>query len=596
MNGQAIAAACLAAQLAAAGCAQGSRPAAVARDEAGEASATLAFETRGTLAQGARARADVELELDRRRLVVGFGWSGTPRTLRLEVRASGGTGEPRVLLKESVASPGGPEGWLERQVPVPDALVGQRVRLELRAEAPGGSAFLARPVLVEAAGGAEGPPNLILLSVDTLRADRLGCYGNARPTSPNLDRLARAGLRFANAYAPSNWTLPSHYSMLSGLYPAAHGVDPDFHRVAGYRHPSEKLQMRGSGAERMLAERLAELGYLTAAITEDGWMYPRFGFDQGFASYVADTYGSLASTRARALAWLEAHGEARFFLFLHTFQPHMPYDAPEPYAGMFLDPRHAGILLPGVSVPVRFLELFADRTFPPMRAEVEAFRALYDGEVRYVDDFVGALVEVLERRGLAQRTVLIVTGDHGEELFEHGGLGHGETLHEEAMRVPLIVWGPRWIPQGQVVETHVSLVDLVPTLLRLAGGEPEPPLQGEDLLALAAREKRQGEIPRAVFAEAWAPGGARLGAVWLGPRKYVVRRGSEVRESFYDLARDPDERSDLAPRHPGELEALRQLWGRFQEDSAAIRERLGPVETVPAPEVQERLRALGYVD
>ena len=488
-------------------------------------------------------------------------------------------------------------GWVEWSVPVPPELAGRRGTLLLEIARRGGdddAPVAAVPVVVPREP--EGRPNVILVSVDTLRSDRIGCYGNPRETSPAIDRLAREGVRFRQVVAPSNWTLPSHYSMMTSLYPTAHGVNPDRALFGGLRRPTGAVGIRGSPRQETLAERMERLGYLTAAITENGWVHPEFGFDQGFASYVADTGATLESTRRRVVRWLREHHDVPFFLFVHTYQPHQPYDQPPPYDAIFVEPGHVGYALPGVTVPVGILEDFQKGFYTPTEADVEAFRALYDGEVRYVDDFVADLVASLEELRLVGRTVVVFTSDHGEEIFEHGRFTHGDALYDEVMRVPLIFWGPGLIDGGVEIEPAVSLLDILPTVVELVGGKVDGLVQGRSLLS-GLTGGRDAIEARELFGEGFGKDSVPSYCLWRGSDKYILVPGdSEAAEELYDLSSDPGETVNLAGSDAAKSSELRATVEAWVEANRRIGEAFVGSSTAPDDDVLERLRSLGYID
>ncbi|MEE8523799.1 MAG: sulfatase [Thermoanaerobaculia bacterium] len=558
----------------------------------------LAQETRPAVAAAAEGRFHADLTLAAGHLVLAFGWkrdggsqewAGTMMTVRFRDR----DGASHPLTSVPLPPPeGGPEGWLQTLLEVPEALAGRAgtIVFDHGGAGGGGSLFTAVPKLVRATAER---PNVLLISIDTLRPDHLGCYGYQRPTSPAIDAMARQGTRFENAVAPSGWTLPSHYSMLTALYPSAHGVHPDRWLFAGVHGAHRTFNIRGSGREVTLAERLEAMGYYTAAITENGWVHSKFGFDQGFASYIDHSKHQLRDgTQPLALRWLHQHRELPFFLFVHTYQPHQPYDQPPPYDTLFVDEDHVGYALPGVAVPMATIEQFRDPTFPPSPEDVAAFNGLYDGEVRYVDTFIDGLLNTLRTLGLDRKTVLLFTSDHGEEIFEHGNFDHGDTLYDEVMRVPFILWGPGRIPAG-VVDTPVALVDVVPTLVELAGGKIDGELQGRSLVPLLTGDDGLGD--RILFGEGFAEESVPLACAWDGATKLILR-GTDLEEAeLYDLERDPAEHTNLAAEQPETVARLRQAILAWKAGNARIQAEIGVAEVGLDAETEERLRALGYL-
>ncbi|RMG45262.1 MAG: hypothetical protein D6718_08025 [Acidobacteria bacterium] len=527
---------------------------------------------------------------------------------RFRVTVAGGPERGRVLL--DLLPAGAAEGayWVEQRIETPRA---EGTRVDLRFEVlPAGPvrSLLARFGLASAPEGrfaepraltpadrrsSDPRPNILLVSLDTLRADRLGAYGWARPTSPAIDRLAAGGVLFERAEAASNWTLPSHYSLFSGLTPAAHGVLPDLGAVRGYLFPDRRLAVRGSGKERMLAEVLEEAGYRTVAVTEDGWVSARFGFDQGFEVYRSARRGGLPFTAEAALAELRFEGaNGPWFLFVHTYTTHQPYHAPRRYRTRWADPGHVGFAWPAARVPISDYNRFHTGLFPPAPSDVRAFRDLYDGQVAWADTLVDRLVRWLADNGLLEQTVVAVVSDHGEEIFERGRFDHGETLYEEVTRVPLVLYAPGRLPAGRRVRGPVSLVDLPATLLEFAGAEGRLG-QGRSLLPRI----EGGAASRPAFAEALAPGGVPLAAVWSGSLKYIRRgEGPAAVEELYDLASDPLEQRNLAQGRPGETARLRALLDRHLAASARVAKELGEGKGEVDEATRERLRSLGYVE
>lgn len=420
------------------------------------------------------------------------------------------------------------------------------------------------------AGGSAAGASLLLVTLDTVRADRLGGYGYAAAETPTLDRLAREGVRFAAASTNAPLTLPAHASLLTGLLPPRHGL-------------------RNNGAGRLpevptLAAVLAAAGYRTAAFVSSFVLDRRFGLDRGFAVYddavERDAGGGVAldaerrgdRTVERALAWLASEAaetldrQRPFFLWVHLYDAHAPYAPPAPY-----DSRHRG--------------------------------RPYDGEIAFADAQVGRLVAELERRGLAGRTLVAVAADHGEALGEHGELTHGLLLYEPTLRVPLLLRGPG-LAAGAVVETPVSLADLGPTLAGLLGRPLAPAsdvstaasaaaLDGRDLSAALRRGAEPA--PADVYAETRYPalfGWSGLAALRRRHFKYVAAPAPEL----YDLARDPGERSNLAAGQPagpssGPAAAVQSLAARVARIEAAA---VAPVASPVDAETRARLESLGY--
>jgi arylsulfatase A-like enzyme len=380
--------------------------------------------------------------------------------------------------------------------------------------------------LVACFGGSEvGPrPNVLVISVDTLRRDHLGCYGYERETSPHIDALARRGVVFDNALSTSSWTLPSHASMLTGRYPSSHGLRDDGVELA----PSVPT----------LAADFRRHGYHTLAVVSHVYVSSAFGLDQGFDAF-DDTLTEGGATNPlaegvvdRFLALLAASPVRPFFGFVHFFDPHWPYTAPEPFARRFADPAYTGPIDGSVESLLPYF--FASRAMPDRHREEMVAR--YDGEIAYLDHQLGRLMDGLRERGDLDRTLVVLVADHGEEFKEHGQLGHGRTLYGEQLRVPFVMAGHPALRPGSRRDDLVSLIDLAPTLLDLVGAELPAGVDGRSLFT---RERRD----RAVFSES-IRFGVEMRAVQRGRYK-LIHVPSERRELYYDLRDDPGELSPL---------------------------------------------------
>jgi arylsulfatase A-like enzyme/cytochrome c-type biogenesis protein CcmH/NrfG len=401
--------------------------------------------------------------------------------------------------------------------------------------------------------GEARPRHLLLITLDTLRADRLGSYGHAAARTPHLDALAGRGLRFARAATVTPLTLPAHASLFTGTFPAHHGV-----RDNGGFYLGEE--------QRTLAEALGEAGWRTGGFVGAFVLDRRWGIAQGFDEYFDDfdlaEFDDAAGMDAvqrpgsavvdRALEWLAADRRRPFFAWVHLYDPHTPYEAPEPYRSRF----------------------------PATLA------GAYDAEIASADAQVGRLLEALRADGRLGETLVVVLGDHGEMLGEHREATHGFFVYDAAIRIPLIVAGPG-VGAGVVAE-QVRIVDVLPTALARLGVSPPAGVQGVDLLA------RAGAEPRRLLAlvESWYPryhyGWSELAGVQDGRYKLI----RAPRRELYDLERDPGESDNLEGREPERAAALeRALEGMLAQVAA-------PHAAAPRPpdaETAGRLRALGYL-
>ncbi len=437
-----------------------------------------------------------------------------------------------------------------------------------------------------------GPPrpDILLLSLDTLRRDAVGVYAPGRPSStPNLDAFAAGAVRFARAFVPLPFTLPSHMSLFTGVHPDVHGV---WHRHARL---SPRLQT--------LPERLRGAGYATLGVVTNAWMKEEYGFGRGFDHYERLEPGSFYAERVnqRALELLDGRGDdpRPVFLFLHYLDAHsdwqiLPYDSPPRFqAGLDLARAEREFCAPEAgSCATRFL-LRADRArqeLPP--ALLAKLHALYGRGVRYLDDELGRLFAALDARGFLDPALVVVSSDHGEEFREHGRFGHAQT-YDETIAVPLLIRFPRGRHAGRVVEEVVETLDLLPTLADTLGLPPPEPAQGESLLPLL-----RGSGPAAAFALSRDKDVRTRYALRTGGFKLIYDPASASAE-LYDLANDPGETRNRAGEDPARVEALgRQLEGLVRANAELARgfPALESAESVLSPEEEQQLQEIGYLE
>lgn len=436
-------------------------------------------------------------------------------------------------------------------------------------------------------------PDLVVVVVDTLRADRLGSYGDAQASTPFLDRLAKSGLRFERAYAPASWTLPSVASLFTSRYPSQH-------RVASY-------DSRLSDSEQTLAEQLWLAGYRTGGFTANWRMNWDNAFHQGFdlwnslfPEFEPEVKISGGALTDAAMTWLDTvdaePSRPPVFLYLQYMEPHAPLLPPpglrERFAPGLSDAEVARLNAKSVAETPA-----PDKGLLPV--EASALERLYRAAVADADRQLERLFQELARRGHLENALVVVTADHGEEFLEHGAVGHGTDLYEESVRVPLILNGPMVTPR--VVAEPVSLIDLAPTLLEVGRAQPEPRFEGrsrayllgDDLVSWIRRLWRYAEgsdvhlqlpVPASPYG-----GYAHEAGLVRGAQKLLVDPKGQA--SAYDLDRDPGERS---PSKEGRIvERLSVAMDAF--DSRIARLRLAEAEKVRVDAATvERLRALGY--
>ncbi len=442
------------------------------------------------------------------------------------------------------------------------------------------------PLSCDREPGARRPPNVLVIVVDTLRADRLGAYGNGRGLTPFLDGLAARGTVFAHAYAASSWTCPSVASLLTSRFPSQTHIVSFASRLAD--------------DEITFAEKLRPLRYLAGGFSANFRLLGSLGYAQGFDHWQAEMRkgGDLSGTelRAQALGWLDRvwnrSSPRPALLYLQYMEPHAPYDPPEPFRARYApgaDDEHRGTKLNDELVSLRWYLLTKD--------DVQLLQSLYDAEVAAVDAQLRQLFAELEWRGFLDDAFVVVTADHGEEFWDHGNLTHGITLYNESVRVPLLVLGPG-VAKGRRVEENVSLVDLAPTLIDLLGLPREPRFEGRSLAGLlrgAGAPAAEGTEPEIVLQlEATGYGmdtREQVAGIVRGTTKVLLR--SNGLTEAYDLAKDPGEHDSNAGDLP--RQAARLVEDLQRRQAALLQSAGAKAERAPLDDAtREKLRALGY--
>jgi len=442
-------------------------------------------------------------------------------------------------------------------------------------------------LLVAGACGAAAPRLVVVIGVDTLAAGHLGVYGAERPTSPFLDQLAADGVVFERAYATSSWTLPSFASIFTGRLQSGHGAGIRVNR-SDREWEDERVAHRRvilDPAVPTLAEMLAAAGFTTVAVAQNPNLDPAFGVARGFDvyDYVMGSHDDKRRADVvvdHALELIDEHAGGDLFLFVHFFDPHMSYGAPPPYGGMFTDGLEGGYQLP-IAVDPRQL----DREGPEVPEVRRRFiAAAYDEEIRFLDSQLERLVGGLRERGLWDEALVVLTADHGEELFEHDGFEHGHSLYDEVISVPLIVWGPDLVAGRSLAP--VSIADVAPTVLDFESVQIPDGIFGVSLRPLLDGADPAEE--RLIVAEGILYGSEKKAAVrW--PYKLIVDR-EDGTEELFDLRQDPAEKQPLtAPERVAELREQLELA------LAAASQGVTLHQLELDEELQRRLRALGYI-
>lgn len=423
-------------------------------------------------------------------------------------------------------------------------------------------------------GASKGTTNLILISIDTLRADHLGCYGYGRPTSPVMDKFASQGLLFADVTAPSPWTLPSHGSLLTGLYPNRHGLK------SHYRKMPENVTT--------LAEILGRNGFVTSAIVNSHNLTGRYGLDRGFRDFLyvlEQTYLALPSlTEARGTEWLSKNQQEPFFLFLHFFDVHSDYCSLPQYEKQFLRPYEGN-----ANGTTSQLKDFREGKVSMDHKDAEHLIDLYDAGIRQMDDGIFRLLNYLEYEGLLNKTLVIITSDHGEEFFDHGDVLHGRTHYQEVIQVPMLIRGPG-IPKSKKIQDPVSLVDFVPTILSLLDINCPSNLDGLDISSLW--KKPDVRFPtRFIFSEADHNNIKHdIKRSVRHPRYKLHYNIMTNQKTLFDLINDPKENTDIY----SEKTALADSLFRVLEEHLSV-EETGQVLEPLKPQEIEMLKSLGYL-
>jgi arylsulfatase A-like enzyme len=595
----------------------------------------------------------------------GLGWQGlsevyretlvgrSPEVVRLEVTlpahpwldlAVGTVEDEPVTFRVAVQDGGAEKPLLERTVTTPHrwepatvdltAFAGRKVTLglALEAERPGVLGFWGAPAVrshgadparADSGPGAGPPQGVILVWVDTLRRDHLGVYGYGRTTSPTIDRLAREGTLFRDCVGQATWTKVATPALMTSLYPASHGV----------RDFSDRLP----GSAVTIAEVYRDAGYATLSMSSILFTGKFTNLHRGFEEVHEDT--SLPDRESsktariyvdRLLPWLEAHRDGPFFVFLHVADPHDPYRPYPPYDTLWADPakreeheRQNKEVRKFVSAPL--LKAFG----MPTRGELEKAgfdadayvshdRDWYDGSIRAMDAEVGRLVERLRALGLDHKTLLVFTGDHGEEFLEHGRTFHGQSVYGELDTLPLILWGPGHVAPGVVVDRTVETIDIMPTLLEISRLKVPAQAQGRSFLSLLASGGRGEPGNARADASVWAdrpaitekavttepmgappPQDTESTSIVAGSWKLIhntKRPEGKPEFELYDHTKDLLDRSDVAIAHPDVVQDLAKRLESWRKMAAAA--RLKPdAETAKtlSKEELERLRSLGYI-
>ena len=435
--------------------------------------------------------------------------------------------------------------------------------------------------------------NLVIVCIDTLRADHLKSYGYHRPTAPHLDALAAAGTLLERATAHSPWTVPATASLLTSLLPSEHGAG-----LAGeVKNLSQATPSQPLETVESLAQILQQAGFQTALFSGNPFLFGRFhkGFD-----FVEVNRQNATSLTDKAAAWLHPEPEQRFFLYLQYIDLHAPIAPPEPYFNFFPVEE-------GGERNQRHEDWAFARQEDWSAVDFRRFKAhkiaLYDGALRYVDSEIDRLLGLLAEMGSLEETLVVITSDHGEEFWDHAdigrqlgndprdiwGVGHGHTMYQELLHVPLVFNGPG-VASNRRLACEIGHVDVVPTVLELLGLERTPAMRGRSLVPLISEGSAPDPCPASpILAESPAYGPDSRAVIWRGHKLIERQDGVTL---LYDLRSDPDEQHDLAAALPHQVEGLRSLLNHQLTSSEPSQ---GGLTMELDEETREQLRSLGYL-
>ena len=475
---------------------------------------------------------------------------------------------------------------------------GQLVRIDFKSTGETSEAGWGEPNLVRRGKkpvvppitGAERAENVIQILIDTVRQDAFKAFNpNTRVSTPAMDKFVKGAVRFPNAYVQGPWTKPSIATMFSGLYPSTHDTQSQSAVL-----PKEVL---------FLSEHVRKSGLKTAAFIANGWVSAKFGFEKGwdtYRNYIREERVSKAeSVYNDAIAWLKKNAsKGRFYLYVHTIDPHVPYKVAEKYREPYYKAVYKGKL--GSSITGQEALKMSEGKLKVTETDKRWIRALYDGEISYHDEHFGRFLATLKQMGLFENSVVVVSNDHGEEQFDHGAIGHGHSLYDELIRSPLIFHYPRFLPTDRAIETTVGLIDLTPTLLDLLALPPMPGMEGQSLIpTIFDAPPHALDYEVAEFRKVQR-------SVRIGDYKLIATRSGS---RLFDLKSDAGEQHDVADTHLlahrtceiylAEALALKSKWHRLPRagySGSTQGKRFKASDVKLDPRLKKQLEALGYIN
>jgi len=399
--------------------------------------------------------------------------------------------------------------------------------------------------------------NIVLVSFDTLRAENVGIYGYSRNTSPTIDEFGKRGFIFTNAISVTSWTLPSHMSWFTGVYPSQHKVLNKF--VIKENGDEEITNLENVAPDMItLAEVLRENGYKTGGFTGGAGVHHQFGFDKGFEIYTDDKdFAGFEESTPKALEWIKEHKDEKLFVFLHGYDIHGQYVPEEGYDYRFIDFEYKGNLTGSKEEQKELREegLVRGQIFLT-KEDVKFLKALYDEKIQRADEQFALFIEEYARLGLMDKTIFILTSDHGEELYEHGRIDHGHSLYEELINVPLVITLPG-ATKSKKIGSQVRSIDLMPTILDLVQARSNTvrdQIEGMSLRGfMESKGKNLDVFPETDYRYSTFQRAVRTSDSW----KLILNLETDTKE-LYNLNNDPRERENIANKETKQINSLEQ--------------------------------------
>ena len=425
--------------------------------------------------------------------------------------------------------------------------------------------------------------NVVIIAVDTLRADALHGFGYEKETTPTIDSLMARGISFTNAISASSWTVPSFMSIFTGLYPSEHRLTNKFAAFSTATATLSNLDALRPGT-RTLAQVFKDAGYATGGFTGDAGVSAKFGYNKGFDAYTDETtFGGFENSEGHALAWLDSlpRGQ-KFFMFFHGYDLHGQFNLADPKNARFV-PVYDGELVGTKDEEARLREAQLERDGLHMTdADAEFWRGIYDSKIADADARVAAFLDELSRRGLREKTIIIVLSDHGEEFYEHRGFDHGHALYDELVHVPLIISIPGR-HEASTIDAQVSTMDVAPTILEIIGVQPDPVFAAQlmdrrSLVPIMSGDTGGYDVfTETDYRNARHQRSVRTADGW----KYILSLDTH-QEELYNLNADPYESENVAVAQPEKKDVLRRLLLAHMRDSLGqMLDDVVPTECLP---------------